>query len=87
MPTYDYLCPANGKIVEVSHRMSESISTWAELCERTGIDIATTPADAPVKKQIGAPAVNTPKIGEWKHNPAKKKQAAHHNHGPGCGCC
>ena len=37
MPTYDYRCDANGRTLEVSHRMSESLSTWGELCERAGI--------------------------------------------------
>jgi len=28
MPTYDYRCDANGKTVEVIHRMSEQLNTW-----------------------------------------------------------
>jgi predicted nucleic acid-binding Zn ribbon protein len=31
MPTYDYLCPANGRVVEVSHKMAEQIATWGDL--------------------------------------------------------
>lgn len=50
MPTYDYLCEANGRVVEVRHRISESIATWGELCQRKGIDSGDTPAEAPVKK-------------------------------------
>jgi len=50
MPTYDYRCETNDKVVEVSHRMSESISTWGELCERAGIDLGDTPSNTPVKK-------------------------------------
>ena len=87
MPTYEYVCPANGRDVEVLHSMNDSISTWAQLCERTGEDLNSTPADSPVQKKIGAPAVSTPKIGEWKKNPAKAKSPAPHSHGPGCGCC
>lgn len=87
MPTYDYICPANGRVVEVSHRMSDSVSTWAELCERTGTELDSTPADSPVQKKICAPAVATPKIGEWKKKPAKPKNAIPHTHGSGCGCC
>ncbi len=50
MPTYDYRCETNNKVIEVSHRMSEMISTWGELCERANIDLGDTPADTPVKK-------------------------------------
>ncbi|MES9980902.1 MAG: zinc ribbon domain-containing protein, partial [Candidatus Thiodiazotropha sp. 6PLUC5] len=32
MPTYDYRCEANSRVVEVSHRMSEEILNWGELC-------------------------------------------------------
>ncbi len=50
MPTYDYRCDTNGQVMEVSHRMSESLSTWGELCERTGANPGDTPADAPVQR-------------------------------------
>lgn len=50
MPTYDYRCDANGQTLEVIHRMSESLSTWGELCERAGIEPAETPLDAPVHR-------------------------------------
>ena len=50
MPTYDYRCEANGRVVEVSHRMLEQMNTWGELCERAGIDPGDTPADFPVKR-------------------------------------
>ena len=50
MPTYDYRCDVNGQVMEVSHRMSESLSTWGELCERTGANPGDTPADAPVQR-------------------------------------
>lgn len=69
MPKYDYLCPENGEVIEVSHRMSESISTWAELCQKAGRELGSTPAQASVQKQISAPVVNTPKVGEWKRKP------------------
>lgn len=86
MPTYDYFCPANGRVVEVFHGMSESISTWNELCERTDTDPGSTPPASPVQKKIGATAVATPKIGEWKKSPAKQKVSVGHRHVPGCGC-
>jgi hypothetical protein len=50
MPTYDYACAANGRVVEVSHRMSEDLITWGELCAKAGIERGNTPADAPVKR-------------------------------------
>jgi hypothetical protein len=50
MPKYDYLCAANGRTVEVQHRMSEEVATWGDLCRRAGIEPGDTPADAPVEK-------------------------------------
>ncbi len=48
MPTYDYRCEANGQVVEVSHRMNETISTWGELCARLNQPCGETAVDAPV---------------------------------------
>ena len=48
MPTYDYRCEANGMVTEVRHRMSEEIKTWGELCELSGREVGTTPAETPV---------------------------------------
>ncbi len=48
MPTYDYSCPANGRVVELMHRMSETIGNWGELCARAGIEPGDTPAEAAV---------------------------------------
>jgi len=50
MPTYDYRCEANGRVVEVIHRMSEEVKSWGELCERAGIEPGDTPAEAPVSR-------------------------------------
>lgn len=50
MPTYDYRCDSNDCVIEVSHRMSESLSTWGELCARVGMETGETPADAPVHR-------------------------------------
>ena len=50
MPTYDYRCDANGQVVEVSHRMSELMNTWGELCHQAGIEPGDTPPDSPVRK-------------------------------------
>jgi len=52
MPSYDYRCDSNGRVVEVSHRMNEQVATWGELCERAGITPGRTPASAPVRKLI-----------------------------------
>jgi len=57
MPTYDYYCDANGRKIEVSHKMSEHIDSWSELCDRAGIDPGDTPGDEPVRKLFGATAV------------------------------
>lgn len=59
MPTYVYLCNANGAAVEVVHSMADDIETWGELCGRAGCDPGDTPLDAPVRRQIFAPAVQT----------------------------
>ncbi|MGYP000176741187 len=50
MPTYDYRCTANGSVVEVSHRMSEVLRTWGELCERSGALPGDTPLQSPVDR-------------------------------------
>jgi hypothetical protein len=50
MPTYDYRCDANDRVVEVSHRMSENLTSWGEICARTGLALGDTPADAPVHR-------------------------------------
>ena len=58
MPRYDYHCRANGRLVEVSHGMSEGLATWAELCERAGIDPGDTPGDSPVERAfLSAPVI------------------------------
>lgn len=52
MPNYDYRCDHNGRTIEASHPMSESITTWGQLCAATGIDLGPTPPDAPVDKVV-----------------------------------
>jgi predicted nucleic acid-binding Zn ribbon protein len=63
MPTYDYLCEANGRTVEVSHKMAEQLNTWGELCRRAGIDPGKTAAGTPVRKLIGGAAVHSGRSG------------------------
>lgn len=53
MPTYEYHCPANDRVVTVVHRMVEDLHTWGELCSRAGIDPGDTPAGSPIAKKIG----------------------------------
>ena len=57
MPTYDYYCEANGRKVEVRHKMSEVLRSWGELCARAEIDPGDTPADIPVRRLISGGAV------------------------------
>jgi predicted nucleic acid-binding Zn ribbon protein len=57
MPIYEYRCTTNGRVVEVSHRMSERLANWGELCERAGIDPGRTAANASVEKLMSASAV------------------------------
>ncbi len=52
MPTYDYRCEANDRVVEVRHGMNEVLRTWGDLCDRAGVALGDTAADAPVKRLI-----------------------------------
>ncbi len=50
MPTYDYRCDANDRIIEVTHRMSETITTWGELCGKAGLATGETNPETPVTR-------------------------------------
>ena len=50
MPTYDYRCEANDRVLEVQHRMSEEITSWGDLAQRAGVELGDTPSDSPVKR-------------------------------------
>ena len=64
MPTYDYRCEANGRVVEVNHRMSEQVATWGELCARAGISLDGTPKESPVKRlATGGNLINSSALG------------------------
>lgn len=69
MPTYDYHCPANGRVIEVSHRMAESVATWGELCRRAGIPLAGTSARAKVERLITGGNVLTGSLGSRYERP------------------
>lgn len=57
MPTYDYRCEANQAIYEVKHAISESLSSWGELCERAGIDPGDIAPDSEVTRLISGGGV------------------------------
>ena len=59
MPNYEYLCEANGRVVEVRHKMNEKLSSWGELCERAELSPGPTDPKAPVRKLISAGFVGT----------------------------
>lgn len=75
MPRYDYRCPSNGKTIEVSHAMSESVATWGDLCARAGLKAGDTPPDAPVEKVVGLSFAHT-----------GTQSAPSRPCGPSCGC-
>lgn len=58
VPTYEYRCAANDRVVEVRHNMAERLATWGELCERAGISHGKTDPAAPVEKLISAGFIN-----------------------------
>ncbi len=58
MPTYEYLCETNGRVVEVHHKMAERIQTWGQLCDRAGIAAGRTDPRTPVTKLISAGFIN-----------------------------
>jgi predicted nucleic acid-binding Zn ribbon protein len=59
MPTYEYLCEANGRVVEVSHKMAEKVNSWGELCKLAEIAPGKTHPNTPVTKLMSAGYVNT----------------------------
>ena len=58
MPTYEYKCESNGRVVEVSHKMAEKMKTWGELCKRADINPGKTDLKSPVTKLMSAGFVN-----------------------------
>jgi hypothetical protein len=78
MPRYDYRCDANGRTVEVSHGMSETVRTWGELCERAGIPAGATPPETPVERAV---SLSFTRAGG---GPSSKGSSG--PCGPSCGC-
>ena len=65
MPSYDYLCEANGRVIEVKHPMSDKLSTWGQLCDLAGIDAGDTPAGTPVQRLVtGGQVVKSSSLGD-----------------------
>lgn len=58
MPTYDYQCEANDQVIEVHHKMSIRLKTWAELCAFAGIETGSTPTDATMTWLISGGSYN-----------------------------
>ncbi len=52
MPSYDYRCIENNRVVEVNHSMNEKLTTWGEVCERAGLDLDGISANSPVERLI-----------------------------------
>lgn len=76
MPIYEYRCDASGVTLEVSHAMSDSVSTWGDLCERTGHAPGNTAPSTPVEKVISVP------IARGSDPPGSGPGPC----GPACGC-
>lgn len=59
MPTYEYRCDANDRLIEARHKMAETLRTCGELCARAGVPPERTDSEAPVHKLISAGFVST----------------------------
>lgn len=82
MPTYDYCCEQNSRVVEVEHRMTESVATWGELCARAGLAVGDTDPNAPVTRQIAGGILALPKRSR---SQAPAKAEGGHTCGSCCG--
>ena len=60
MPYYDYFCEANGRTVQVRHRMNVVLRTWGEVCYAAQVPLGDTEALAPVRKVLSAPSILLP---------------------------
>lgn len=60
MPVYEYICEANGEVVEVSHKMDVVIRNWGELCFAAQHSLGETDFEAPVRKRLRATAIALP---------------------------
>ena len=79
MPSYDYYCESNERVLEVRHGISDRVETWGELCERLGIPRDGTPASAPVRRLAnGGQVVRSDSLGSGMMPPCESG-------GPCCG--
>ncbi|MEQ8661728.1 MAG: zinc ribbon domain-containing protein [Gammaproteobacteria bacterium] len=60
MPLYEYVCEANGEVVEVRHKMDTVIRNWGELCFAAQHPLGDTEFTAPVRKRLRATAIALP---------------------------
>jgi hypothetical protein len=65
MPTYVYFCEANGQTAELSHRISELLGTWGELCQQSGSASGQIPARSPTRRPISASALLSGQGAAW----------------------
>ncbi len=84
MPTYDYMCDTNGRVVEVKHSMSREVRAWGELCELAAIAAEDTPLDAPVRRLATGGQVMTGRNNASAAQPAVAPSPAGHRCASGC---
>jgi hypothetical protein len=63
MPLYEYLCDANGRIVEVRHSMQANLSIWGEVCYAAQIPLGDTDPSAPVRRVMTSPPAGHVPVG------------------------
>ncbi len=57
MPTYDYRCVATGDVYEARHGINDRLHTWAQLCDRLGMDVGQTPPETALQRLATGGAV------------------------------
>ena len=81
MPTYEYFCETKGQTAALSHRISELLETWGELCQQNGSAAGPIPARSPIRRPLSAAPLLTGKGASAA--PWAAKSAA----GAACGGC
>jgi len=70
MPTYDYLCPANGRVVEIEHRMAESVAPGPRSATGAGVEPGDTPGNEAVERLIsGGNVIRAGSLGSRRERP------------------
>ena len=75
MPSYDYYCESNGRVVEVFHSIGTQLDTWKDLCEAADLDLGATRPDAKVIRKISVPRIIT-QTSAPRSNPAPETESA-----------